>query len=81
MRLDPAMHNVDGFIKDMCHVNSQIFKLRLHFLIQIIVLAVWLCMQLVASVCKFRFRVTTSSIVPAHFPNQTSKGPFYTPLV
>jgi hypothetical protein len=33
-----------------------------------------LCTQLVASACKICFRVALSSIVPAHFPNQISKG-------
>jgi hypothetical protein len=33
-----------------------------------------LCTQLAASACKISFRVAFSSIVPAHFPNQISKG-------
>ncbi len=33
-----------------------------------------LCTQLVANACKICFRVVLSSIVPAHFPNQISKG-------
>ncbi len=39
------MHSVDrqALSKDMCHVDFQIFKWLLHFLIQIIVIAV--CMQ------------------------------------
>jgi hypothetical protein len=33
-----------------------------------------LCTQLNASACKICFRVAMSFIVPAHFPNQISKG-------
>ncbi len=33
-----------------------------------------LCTQLAASASKICFRVALSSIVPAHFPNQISKG-------
>ncbi len=43
MRLDRAMHKCwwTALFEDMCRVDSQIFKWRLHFLIQIIVLAEW----------------------------------------
>ncbi len=34
----------------------------------------WLCTQLAACACNICFRVALSSIVPAHFPNQISKG-------
>ena len=33
-----------------------------------------LCTQLAASACKICIRVALSSIAPAHFPNQISKG-------
>ncbi len=33
-----------------------------------------LCTQLAAITCKICFRVALLSIVPAHFPNQISKG-------
>ncbi len=82
MRLDRAMHSVDGqeaLITGMCRVDSQIFLCRLHYFIQIIVLAA--CLQkLLALHARICFRVAMPSIVPVHFPNQISEDRPLTPI-
>jgi hypothetical protein len=74
MRLDRTMRSVDGeHLLRTCVMASSFFY---SYNCSHSVLAKnWrLCMQLAAIACKICFRVALSSIVPAHFPNQISKG-------
>jgi hypothetical protein len=74
MRLEWTMRSVDGeHLLRTCVMVSSLFYS--HNCSHSMLAKNWrLCTQLAASACKNCFHVALSSIVPAHFLNQISRG-------